>query len=339
MSTKPWLPFVVGKVLSGVALVLVLAVIEESARADLRFIQPLADAGEVKSGVPLTHRFAFVNTGPEAVEITDARASCGCMTPRLDQRTFQPGEEGTLLLEINTLSQSAGAHSWRVQVTYRAGKRIYEMSLQLTARVITEVSVQPASVTVFTDRVMGHEILLTDLRSQPLSITEVQTSSPKLSAQVAEDFQDPQGHRVRKIRLGAADDYAEGRHEETLTIYTDDPGYQELKVPVTLIKQSRQRLAASPSPVSLMAPPGQPFPSRIVLIRDRDGQKVVIDKIVVGHPAIVCRWAQGPGAMATVKITIDRNHVADATVQSTVQIQTSQPVRETLTIPVTGMMQ
>src|SRR5205823_2617155 len=80
------------------------------ARADLRFAQPIASAGEVRTGIPLAHRFTYVNEGPEAVEITETRGSCGCLTPRLAQRVLQPGETGTLVLEVNTLSQDAGYH-------------------------------------------------------------------------------------------------------------------------------------------------------------------------------------------------------------------------------------
>src|SRR5437867_1541014 len=108
---------------------LLLALGTSAARADLEFKQPLADSGEVRAGVPLSHRFVFVNRGAESVEVTDTRASCGCLKPILAQRIYKPGEEGALDLEVHTLSQSAGPHTWRVQFCYRAGNTLYEIPL------------------------------------------------------------------------------------------------------------------------------------------------------------------------------------------------------------------
>src|SRR5262249_2726317 len=179
--------------------VLLLALVGTTARGDLHFPEPTAQAGEVRTGAPLTHRFAFVNTGPEEVEIIEARASCGCSKPRWARRMYRRGEEGELLLEINTLGQSAGMHTWRVLVTYQSGNTRVERPLQLTGQVITEVSVQPASVTVYADQAVSHEVLLTDLRPKPLDVREVRTSSAKLKAQAGDTQRNALGHPVRKI--------------------------------------------------------------------------------------------------------------------------------------------
>src|SRR5437588_9280473 len=84
---------------------LLLGMSASSVRADLHFTQPHVQRGTVRSGVPLAHRFEFVNRGPGTVTITDLRASCGCLAPRLEKRSYQPGESGALLLEVNRLSQ------------------------------------------------------------------------------------------------------------------------------------------------------------------------------------------------------------------------------------------
>jgi hypothetical protein len=312
-----------------------LAVWSPKARADLHFPQPRAEVGDVRTGKPLTHRFNFVNTGPEVVEITDARAGCGCMTPRLDKRVFQPAEEGALLLEINTLSQTSGPHTWRVQLSYRAGNRQVETSLQLTGQVVTEVSVQPAALTIFAGQAVAHEILLTDVRPHPLAIAEIRTSSPELTARVAGEERNAAGQIVRKVRIEVAGDGPEGRHAERVTIYTDDPGYGELVVPVTIVKQSRQRVAASPSQVTFLMSPGRPVPARMVLIRDRDNQDVILDKVEADHPAVVCQWAQGPGTMATVKVRVDPSRLEEEALHTFVQVHVRKPAPETVLIPVT----
>ena len=209
--------------------VLLLAVLGSGARADLRFGQPAADAGEVRTGMPLAHRFAFANAGPQLV-----------------------------------------------------------------------------------------------------TITEVQASAPALRARPAGESPDA----ARRIRLDVADDFPEGKHQVVVAIYTNDPDYRELKVPVTVVKQAPHRLTVTPGRVDLLASAGQAVPSRVVLVRSSDKEAVVIETLTADHPAIKCRWTSGPGTMATVKITADRALLTEESLQSAVQIKIARPVAETLTVPV-----
>src|SRR5437764_15023342 len=81
-------------------------------RADLRFDSTSVKLGEIRAGVPLVSQFTFVNDGPGTVELTEARPGCGCLSPRLEQRPFAPGQRGTIPLEIHTLGQAARPHTW-----------------------------------------------------------------------------------------------------------------------------------------------------------------------------------------------------------------------------------
>jgi hypothetical protein len=317
-----------------ICLVVPILLATAEARADLHFPQPQADAGRVFSGTPLTHSFAFANQGPGPVEITDLKASCGCMTPRLSRRIFQSGEQGELLLQVNTLSQAPGLHTWRLQVTYRSGDSLSEAVLELAAALSTEVEVEPAAVTMFTDGSVDQEIVVTDLRPRPLTITGVRATSSSLALRLGEPYRDAGGHWARKIHVAVAPDFPEGSHEEVLGIYTDDTRYHELQVPVTIVKRCRERLSATPSEVALTAPPGQPVPSRIVLVRDHENQQVVVDRVEADDSAVACRWCAGPNTMATVKIQVDRERVRTGSFHTLVHVYVSKPAKQTLTIPV-----
>jgi hypothetical protein len=306
----------------------------EHARADLDFPQPQVNVGEVRCGVPLTHRFVFTNQGPHVVQITETKASCGCLAPRLERQSLKPGEEGAVVLEVKTLTQGSGPHTWRVDVRYRDGEQLREVPLLISGRIVTEVLVQPPELTLSADRAIRHEITVTDLRAQPLSVVEVRTSSPHLKACVGELVRNEAGRSVRKIGLEVADDFPEGRHAEVVTIVTDDPVYRDFQVAVTVIKRSRQRLEAVPNAVTLLAPAGQPVPARVVLIRDRDEQKVEVDRIVADDPALVCSRAAGPNNLVTVKISADRSRIQGNSLTSAIHIYLSKPVPETVTVPV-----
>jgi hypothetical protein len=316
-------------------LLVVLTVPARSARADgLECAEPVFRAGDVRSGVPLAHRFAFVNRGPDAVEITDVRPSCGCLTPRLGQRRYGPGEGGTLLLEVNTLTQPPGPHTWRAVVHYRSGGQDHELELLLCAKVITEVQVQPASLSMSTDTALGHEVTVTDLRDQPLAVRGAQTSSPHVRAHLGQPHRDGAGHWASTIRLEVLPDCPEGRHDEVLLIVTSDPAYPELKVPLTVVKRSPQRVSATPATVEISGTPGQPLPSRIVLLGCAGDEEVAVERVEADDPAVRCQWAKGPGPRATLKIQVDHTRLSGGTLHGAVRVHIVKPAPQTVTVPV-----
>ena len=182
---------------------------------------------------------------------------------------MQPGESGELTLEINTLSQPAGRNTWNVALTHRCGEKTESSTLRLTANLIREIHVEPTAVTLLARNSITHELTISDRRPRPLTVVDVQCSSDKLTAKIEKAAKNPAGERVCKIRVSLAGDCPDGRHEEAVAAYTDDAEYPMFKVPITVVKQSRQSLAASPSRVTLVAFIGQPIPSRVVLIRSR----------------------------------------------------------------------
>jgi hypothetical protein len=304
-------------------------------RAELECAQPTVEKGEVRSGVPLSHRFVFINRGRDAVEITDVKPSCGCLAPKLEQRRLQPGESGTLLLEVNTLTQPEGANSWRVTIHYKTGNVETELPLYICARVVSEISVEPPSLAIYTDTTIGHEITVIDRRTEPLIVRSVPTSSPHVRSRLGELRRDAAGHWRRSIEVEVLASCPEGTHHESLRICTSDPTYPELKVPFTIVKRPHQQISAAPSSIVLanMAP-GQPLPARIVLLSAADDREVQIERVDSDNAAIDCHWAQGPGRRATLKVRIDRSRITGDSLQSAVHVHLRGSTPETITIPV-----
>jgi hypothetical protein len=302
-------------------------------RGELECTPCVVDKGEVKSGLPLSHRFTVRNGGSEAVEIREVRPSCGCLGPKMDKRRLQPGESGELVLEVNTLTQPAGVNNWRVTLRYTNGQVEKELPLYINARISTEISVEPPSLAIYTDSSISHEIAVLDRRVQPLIVRAVPASSPYVRTHLGELRRDEAGHWRRAIQVEVLADCPEGTHAETLRICTSDPLYSELKVPFTIIKRARQLVSAAPAAVVLSESARQPLPARIVLLSAADDRPVRIDRVESDHPAVACRWAQGPGHQATLKIRIDRSQISGDRLRAAVHVRLLQPA-ETIVIPV-----
>jgi hypothetical protein len=295
-------------------------------RADLHFPQVEVRLGEVHSGQPLHQRFTFVNQGTTTVTIDRLSATCGCMTPRLDKRVYQPCESGSFVLEVNTLTQPAGPNRWRVGVHYNERDQSKTQELHLSATLVAEIRVEPARLAFSTAGRMTDDIVITDQRPLPFRVTSAQTSSPYLTTTIAGE-----GSTFR-VHLEVKDSLPAGRHEEILSILTDDPGDRELRVPITIMKRDRMAVRPTPAAVNLTIPRDQPAPSRIVLLRGEDEEPVEIDKIEVDSPALHCRWAAGPGRMATLKVSVDQARVTDV-LRGTVKVHVRKPAT-TVAIPV-----
>lgn len=307
-------------------------------RAELQCTASVVNKGEVRSGRPLAHRFPLRNGGGETVEILDVRPSCGCLAPKLEKRRLRPGESGGLLLQVNTLTQPAGVHSWRVTLAYKSGAIERELPLYVRARIVTEITVEPPSLAIYTDTAIGHEIVVIDRRREPLIVRAVAASSPYVRAHLGELHRDDAGAWRRTIQVEVSKDCPEGRHEEVLRICTSDPLYAELKVPFTIVKRARRLVSAAPASVVLSESADRPLPARIVLLSAADDRSVHIDRVESGHPAIACRWAQGPGQQATLKIRVDRRQIPGDRLRAAVHVHLNQPAAETITIPVSCLL-
>jgi hypothetical protein len=204
----------------------------------------------------------------------------------------------------------------------------------LTGTVIPTVSIDPPGLGIYTDSSMRRDIRLLDRRSEPLAIRVVCTTSSKLTAEQSEPRHDAEGHTIYTIGLEVAPDFPEGRHEETLFIYTTDGDFRELKVPVTVIKKQHQTVCATPECVTTIAAKDQPLPSSLVRLRGPDDETIQIERVEADHPAIRCTWAAGPNNMATVKIAYDRSKIDGEGMQTVIQVFLSKPGVQTLTIPV-----
>lgn len=317
------------------AAAVVLCTLASPARAQLQVSQPVVDLGQIRTGQVVEHRFVLTNGGSNPAEIIDAKASCGCLQPVVDRQVIPPGEKASLLLKVQTLSAPAGSHSWRVELRYRVDRITFEMLLMIRAEVVQEIVVQPPAMMVHTEGAVQHELVVTDLRARSFRIARVEATSPHLKAAVVHEQPDAAGHMVRRIRLQVTDTLPGGRHDEHLAVYTDDPTYRELRIPISIVKRDKQRYSAVPSSVSVVASKSQPVVTRLLTIRDNQGQPVTIQRVVADDPAITCQWSPGTNAVATVKISVDASRIQGGSLNSRVQVFLDQTSKEGFVIPVT----
>lgn len=88
--------------------------------------------GEVEDGDVVTHRFRFVNTGTEPLEIEDAEARCGCTVPEFSKDPIQPGEEGFIDVSYDTNVRNVSEFHQPVNITANTSQRVHNLSVSGT---------------------------------------------------------------------------------------------------------------------------------------------------------------------------------------------------------------
>jgi len=64
------------------------------------------DFGKVNEGDMVEYTFSFANKGSSVLTIKDIKTSCGCTAALVSQDNINPGQEGTLKVELNTKNRS-----------------------------------------------------------------------------------------------------------------------------------------------------------------------------------------------------------------------------------------
>src|SRR5262249_32234983 len=152
------------------------------------------------------------------------------------------------------------------QVGYRCGDREGAATLELTARLVREIDITPASLVLSGGAPPPGQISISfhhpagDPRWKDFLFREVKTSSPRLTANaiISSD-----GGGVRPgdavlvwscgVTVSVAPDCPEGQFAETVTITTNHPDYPEIKVPVTIVREPKRRVTALPARLTLVA--------------------------------------------------------------------------------------
>ncbi len=297
--------------------------------AEIVVDKTVVDRGEVRGLAHITQSFSFTNTGKKTVRIIETRSSCSCSQPDIYPTLVPPGASGTFTMKVNLLGQKAGKHAWRGEIRYQVDGVNKMEIVQLTVDYVPVVSVTPSAVTIVTRADFTKDIVITDRRSEPLTILKLETTSPHLQAEQVGTWSDSQQTR---IRVRASKDFPSGTHDERVNVYTDDSIYAHIPISVKVVKRSPDQVSAYPEEIRLRAY-GADFPSRLVLVKSSSGEAVDIERMDCKSPAVEYRWARGPGSDATIRVRVDKAKMGQSELNTTLRIYVKSPSRQTLTLP------
>lgn len=295
------------------------------------------DRGEINANKPLAQTFRLRNTGTVPLSILDVVGVCGCARTRVADPVLGPGKETELAVGINLLTQPEGPGSWKLAVRYRVesdppltGERV----VQIAATVKKDVSVEPVALMLLSEKDITGALTVRDRRGKPLTVTGARVGLKGVRTEV-KPAADADGRRTQRVEVAVGDGCPPGQYADEVCIDTDDPEYRELRIPLRVVRKAPATgVQAAPASGALRFAREQATATALVRLRDADDREVVVEKVECDHPAVACKWAAGPGAMSTVRVTVDRERGRGVAV-AIVTVRLKGPVAETVVIPVT----
>ena len=109
-----------------VSLMLAFAVaLSAQEKKTVEFTETTHDFGTIREGTSengkITHVFTFKNVGSTPIFIENAKASCGCTTPKVDKtKPILPNETGEIPVIYNKANQVGSFHK-NVTITFKDG--------------------------------------------------------------------------------------------------------------------------------------------------------------------------------------------------------------------------
>ena len=201
------------------------------------FSQYAVNLGEVRPTGMIPAHFDFFNLGETPVEITSFEPSCGCLAPKLydGKMVYAPQEQGRFYVSVNTATETPGPKEYTVAIKFNDGQpkqEIVTFRLTIPER---KVSVVPSEVYFYQlhGKADFREIIVEDHRGKNLNVLDVECSTEladiTLGQQVSVD-----GVTRTPIRIDVPADPPSGRHTGLIQIYTDDPDFPMIPVPVLI---------------------------------------------------------------------------------------------------------
>lgn len=279
--------------------------------AELKFEPATVDLGDVKTGQVFPKTAKVTNLGRQKITIRELKSTCGCIRPTFKPNELDPDGVGTLELTINTLGSNPGPNVYRIQIRYQEGSREAESTFLVTAHVRQEVTVNPATLTVFGDRLVKQKLEVKDKRNVPLKIKKAEGTHPNIVATVEPLPPGASLETAGVVTLEIKPGWQPGRHEHDVVLYTNDEQNPVLRVQVSIVSRPKSRFAASPILVTLssQSEANASLEQRKVVLRDTqftgvqqastdaaNGQNIQITKFEVSTGVMCTVQSQSPGS-------------------------------------------
>jgi len=232
--------------------------------ADAMFTELSKDFGSVPRGPTLSHPFRVVNNTKQVVTISGVRVSCGCTTATAMKSVLNPGEETTIVAQMDT-RRFSNVKTVTIYVTFDR-PQWEEVRLWVQANSRDDVIVTPDTLAfgvIKKGETPSATVTISFLGNSQSQVTELACESNYIQANVKEVMRTDSEVRY-ELTAKVRGDIPVGKWFTDVWAKTNNPMIPKVRIPLNVEIQSA--LSVSPGTVILgQAKVGQPMERKIVL--------------------------------------------------------------------------
>lgn len=114
--------------------------------AAFEWVSDTYDFGKIPQGIPATAKYEFINTGKEALIITDVQRTCGCTNTDWTKEPIAPGQKGYISAVYNAANE--GGFTKSITVLSNASTPSVKLTFKGTV-IKDDAGSVPAQETIF----------------------------------------------------------------------------------------------------------------------------------------------------------------------------------------------
>ena len=297
----------------------------------IQFANPTYDFGQVLGGERVLHEFFFTNTGDARLEITNVHTSCGCAVAGKWTRQVEPGQAGSIPLELLTVNLS-GAVDKTIEVRGNLTNPPVT-SLQITGKVWWPIEISPVAATL---SLFAHAksnppafVRIVNQQKVPLTLAAPACGNPRIV---------PRLHTVKegqeyRLEVQVEPPPNPGNVFGQVTIKTSATNMAELRIPVFALVQDE--VIALPSPLAIPARLTGPSVRQTISIRSFWDQPLVLGEASLADPRIALRMDEmQPGKFFAFTLTFPEGYTLPPSQRIDLKVKTNHPRYPLITVPI-----
>jgi hypothetical protein len=320
-----------GTIVLGIAWV-VLAALGRSAEGaeGLIFEREFVSLGRVEVSGDLTEEFAFRVAGDRPVQILDLQSSCGCISPVLSKRVYQPGETDKLIFGIHAASQSEGKRRFQVSISYRQSGDVVTVPILVDVDLYKPIAVEPSTLLVHVngERPFKQLVTIKDQRQQPLDDVRLSVSSERIETKLLPLAANELS--VRRVEVTIMPDFPMGKTDERLLVLVGGSKPEEIVIPVTVVRASRIKVLPE---VLHARSAGGKVPSWQVLVSDARGEPIKIDRVEGPGSIVRVSYPKEPSKSCRLQVRLSQPVGADK-IDESITLHIAEPIATKLVLPI-----
>lgn len=311
---------------------------QESARPKALFNELTHDAGLVKAGSEVTHRFKVKNQGTAELVISDVKPTCGCtvadFTPRIP-----PG--GTGMVTLTTTSPILRPTLTTSASVFTNDPEQARLLLTLTAQVklILEVLPEPSlDIRALTGQPVAGELRIANRDRKPLRVLGVELTSQEFAARI---------HLLKEgqeyaIRVESPPRSAPAEWTAQMTIRTNKPSLE--KIPVVVVAKVVERVTIAPERISFgkveldTLEKGSPNPfllRQALTVRGEEPDfKLLNAECSLPFVTLVITEPTQPQSAYIVAVTMAKERLTPGVFSGSITLRTNDPLAGELKVPI-----